>query len=41
MAKKGQAPSPVPVKPVVSDAQVRANTGKDWATWFAALDKVR
>src|SRR5258708_7929553 len=25
--------------PVMSDASVKARTGKDWSDWFAALDK--
>src|SRR5690349_19949824 len=33
MAKKGQA------APVMTDAAVKARTGKDWDYWFAALDK--
>ncbi len=26
-------------KPVMTDAAIRERTGKDWAQWFAALDK--
>ena len=33
MVKKGQA------GPSMSDAAVKAKTGKDWAGWFAILDK--
>lgn len=36
MAAKGQAQSPD-----MSDAAVKAKTGKDWKAWFAALDKAR
>ncbi len=36
MAAKGQAQAPS-----MSDAAVRAKTGKDWAQWFAALDKAK
>src|SRR5258708_2966910 len=35
MAKKGQAAA----KPIMTDAAIKAKTGKDWANWFAALDK--
>ena len=34
MAGKGQA-----YVPSMSDAAVKAKTGKDWAGWFGALDK--
>src|SRR5271170_4996534 len=27
------------VKPTMTDAAIKAKTGKDWAQWFAALDK--
>lgn len=36
MAKKGQAATGAPV---MTDAAVKARTGKDWEYWFAALDK--
>jgi hypothetical protein len=36
MAKKGQAAVRAPV---MTDAAVKARTGKDWDYWFAALDK--
>src|SRR6185437_8901640 len=36
MAKKGQAAARAPV---MTDAAVKARTGKDWDYWFAALDK--
>jgi hypothetical protein len=39
MAEKGQAPKSTTIKPIVSDAGIKAKTGKDWATWYAALDK--
>ena len=35
MAKKGQAAA----NPIMTDAGVRAKTGRDWAYWFGALDK--
>ena len=35
MLKKGQAAA----NPIMTDAGVRAKTGRDWAYWFAALDK--
>ena len=34
MATKGQA-----AKPIMTDAGIRARTGKGWDEWFAALDK--
>ena len=34
MAKKGQAAA----KPIMTDAGIKAKTGRDWAYWFAALD---
>jgi hypothetical protein len=34
MAKKGEGH-----RPSTSDAAVKARTGKDWAGWFAALDR--
>ncbi len=33
MAKNGQA------KPTMTDAAIKAKTGKDWEAWFKALDK--
>jgi len=39
MAKKGQAPKTKPAKPIMTDAGIKAKTGKDWVTWYAALDK--
>ena len=33
------APKSQVAKPMMSDAAVKAKTGKDWAQWFAALDK--
>ena len=38
MAGKGQAGGDAPT---MSDAAVKAKTGKDWAQWFAALDKAK
>ena len=35
MAKKGQAA----VRPIMTDAAVKAKTGRTWAHWFAALDE--
>jgi len=35
MAKKGQAVA----KPIMTDAGIKAKTGKEWDYWFAALDK--
>jgi hypothetical protein len=34
MAAKGQA-----VKPIMTDAGIKARTGKGWDQWYAALDK--
>jgi hypothetical protein len=28
-----------PIKPTMTDAAIKERTGKDWAYWFAALDK--
>lgn len=39
MAEKGQAPRAKSTKPIMTDAGIRAKTGKDWADWFAALDR--
>lgn len=36
MAQKGQASTPA-----MSDAAVKAKTGKTWAEWFAALDEAK
>lgn len=38
MAGKGQAGGDAPM---MSDAAVKAKTGKDWAQWFTALDKAK
>lgn len=35
MAEKGQAP----VKPIMTEAGIKAKTGKGWDYWFKALDK--
>jgi|SRR5579871_4011152 len=39
MAEKGQAPKSKSIKPIMTDAGIKAKTGKDWAYWYAALDK--
>jgi hypothetical protein len=36
MAKNGQAK---PARPTMTDAAIKAKTGRDWEAWFAALDK--
>jgi len=33
------APKSQASKPMMTDAAIKAKTGKDWAQWFAALDK--
>lgn len=38
MAEKGQAAA-TSVKPIMTDGGIKAKTGKDWAAWYAALDK--
>src|SRR5471032_334725 len=39
MAKKGQAPKSTSTKPIMTDAGIKTKTGRDWAYWYAALDK--
>ncbi len=39
MAEKGQAPKTTSVRPIMTDAGIKAKTGKDWAYWYGALDK--
>lgn len=39
MAAKGQASESRSAKPIMTDAGIKAKTGKDWAYWYAALDK--
>ena len=34
------APKSRASKPMMSDAAIKAKTGRDWAGWFAALDKL-
>ena len=39
MAAIRQATRKTGDKPMMTDAAIKAKTGKDWATWFKALDK--
>jgi hypothetical protein len=39
MAGTRQAASKTKIKNTMTDAAIKAKTGRDWAAWFAALDK--